>query len=79
MFITILVLSAYLLLGVGFSLASWLQSAELEVEAGKKPSPFFSRTFLSFLLAWPAIALYCYRAEVKKSIAKVDFESLKKD
>ena len=75
--ILLIILGLYLAAGLGFSLASWLQSAEQEVEAGKKHSPFFSKTFLLFMAIWPLIALYCYRAEVKKSISEIDWDKLK--
>ena len=66
---------AYFLMGLGFSLASWLQAAEKEVDTGKNEPPFLSKTFVVFIFVWPVIALYCYRAEVKKSINKVDLSN----
>ena len=68
-------IGAYLLVGLGFTLASWLQAAEKEVDAGKNQPAFLSKTFVVFIFVWPVIALYCYRAEVKKSINKVDLSN----
>lgn len=78
MVIFLYVLAAYFLIGVGFSIAAWLEQAEHEVEKGNKPSPYFSKVGMLFLFGWLAFAIYCYRAEVKRTIPKVNFEELKK-
>lgn len=71
------VVIGYLLVGFGFSLSSWLQAAEREVSKGKDPSPFFGWNLFYFTTLWPLLALYCYRAEVLKTIEKVDFDKFK--
>lgn len=59
----------YLSIGFGFALASWLQASEVRVKEGKKPSRFiFSKPFVFISLSWWLVAIYCYRAEVKRTI-----------
>jgi hypothetical protein len=77
--ILLFVLLAYFLIGLGFSIASWLQAGELKVEEGKEIPHFISSALLVFLVGWPFIARYCYLAEVEKSIEKIDFDKLKKE
>tara|TARA_R110000772_G_scaffold99800_1_gene199762 strand:- start:5953 stop:6201 length:249 start_codon:yes stop_codon:yes gene_type:complete len=61
--------TAYFLIGFGFALASWLQAAKDDVKNKRKPSRFiFSKTFVFFVGGWWLVALYCYRAEVKRDI-----------
>lgn len=71
--------TAYIFSGIGFSLASWLQAAELEVNEGRIPSKFFSRALPWFVLGWPVFAVYCYRAEVSRTIEKVDLSKFDND
>ena len=70
-------LIVYLAVGFGFALASYLDLAEMEVNKGNGIPPFFCKTCLLFWLTWPLIARYCWRAEVKKTIAPVDFDKLR--
>ena len=67
--------SFYVFTGFGFSLAAWLQAAEKISDKGGDWSKCW-RQFWFFVLIWPIIALYCYRAEVKKSISKIDINKI---
>ncbi|WRQ13091.1 hypothetical protein [Vibrio phage vB_VpM-pA2SJ1] len=69
---------AYLMIGLGFALASWLQAAEIEVNETGSYTLDWS-TALWFTLAWPVIAAYCYRTEVSKTIKPLDLSKFKKD
>lgn len=70
-------IAAYLLIGVGFSLATWLRLAEeeMEIECGVisvwSVAPWV-------IIAWPIIAVYCYRTEISKTVKPIDFEQYKK-
>jgi peptidoglycan biosynthesis protein MviN/MurJ (putative lipid II flippase) len=66
-----LVIGAYLMCGVGFAIAAWLEAAEREVDAGNAP-PSFLVTLVYVVMLWLFIAIYCYRAEVLKTIKKID-------
>jgi hypothetical protein len=70
------VAACYVLVGFGFQLAAWLQCAEISADKGEPLPSFFCHTTLGFIAAWPIIAVYCYRAEVKKTISKIDFTNL---
>ncbi len=76
MIIFITVLIGYLSAGFGFALASWLQGAEQQVDAGEAPDRLFQGKITIFILMWPLIALYCYRTEVTRTINKIDFSKL---
>jgi hypothetical protein len=69
----------YLSAGLGFSIASWLQAAEIASDAHEKLPAFWGKNTVFFMPLWIFVALYCYRAEVKKSIKKIDFEELAQD
>lgn len=73
----LLCVAFYIFTGFGFALASWLQAAELASDAGLDWSECW-RTQIFFIVIWPIIAVYCYRAEVKKSIPKVDISKVGK-
>jgi hypothetical protein len=66
------VVACYVLVGVGFQLAAWLQAAEICADKGEPLPPFICASTFGFIAAWPIIAVYCYRAEVKKTISKID-------
>ena len=67
--------SFYVFAGLGFSLAAWLQAAEKISDEGKDWSDCW-KSFWFFVLIWPIIAVYCYRAEVKKSIPKININKI---
>ncbi|WPH64054.1 hypothetical protein vBVpP1_54 [Vibrio phage vB_VpP_1] len=69
---------AYLLIGAGFALASWLQAAEEEVKEGVYTGISWEAVFW-FVVAWPFLAVYCYRTEVSKTIKPLDLSKFKKD
>ena len=62
-------LPAYIFTGIGFSVASWLQAAEIEVNETGSYGSFFSTTALWFVFGWPVFAFYCYKRDVKKQIS----------
>ncbi len=73
------IMVAYGFIGIGFSIASWLEASEHEVTEGREPHRYFSSIGMSFLFLWPMFAIYCYRAEIKKSIKLIDWDKFKKD
>lgn len=68
----IIILIIYLSIGFGFALAAWLEAAEMEVNKKKDIPKFLSKTLIIFVLMWPFIALYCWRAKVKKTIPPME-------
>ncbi len=72
------IIGAYVLIGIGFSIASWLEASEHEVNKGREPLNYFSSIGMSFLFFWLVFAIYCYRAEVKKTIKPIDWSQFKK-
>ena len=72
--LVLLILTVYLAAGFGFALASWLQAAEKEVNETGKYTSLFCSMFGAFIWVWPFIALYCYRAEVKRTIKPMEFK-----
>lgn len=69
----------YLATGFGFAVASYLQAAEISVNNKKGIPSLFNRTYVFFILAWWLVAIYCYRTEVSRTVAKQDFEQAKKN
>lgn len=69
----------HLAIGFGFGLASWLQAAELQVNNNEKIDSLIGGKLITFMIFWPILAIYCYRAEVKKSISKIDWDAINKD
>jgi|GEM_PF-2327640 len=74
---TLLILYAYLFIGFGFALASWLEAASTNVKS-KKNVPAFFKVGTIFILWWPFIAVYCYRAYVKRTVPPIDWDALNK-
>ena len=68
---------SYLFIGLGFSLSAWLQAAEIQVNENRDFDKFISGKLVLFILMWPFLAAYCYRADVKKTIKKVDWSKVK--
>lgn len=73
----LIVLAIYFTMGFGFAIASWLQACEIKVKEGKAPDSFFGTTLLWFIFAWLIVAIYCYRTEVSRTVAPVDFSKFK--
>ena len=65
----------YFSAGFGFAIASYLQHAEAEVKAKKEVPSFFNGTMIFFIVTWFSVALYCYRAEIKRTIQPIDFSN----
>lgn len=65
-------LIVYLAIGFGFALASWLQAQEKRVR-NKQTITLNLKMWLVFILLWWGVALYCYRAEVKRTIPTIDY------
>jgi len=57
----------YITLGLGFALSSWLEVQEKNVKA-KRPITVDFKMWVIFTLGWWLIAIYCYRAEIKRTI-----------
>lgn len=78
MITALLILAVYLLLGVGFAIASWLQAAELRVNKKGKPFEVGDLVlFVYFAGLWPILALYCLRVDVLKNAKPIDWDALK--
>lgn len=73
------IFAVYVSIGFGFALASWLQAAEIEVNETGVHSAFFSKALLWFVFGWSVFAIYCYRAEVSRTIEKIDLSKFDKD
>jgi len=74
--IAILISLFYLTAGLGFNISAWLQAAEIASDSNEPIPSFFSRSTVIFIFIWWILAIYCYRAEVKKTIPKIDFDEL---
>jgi F0F1-type ATP synthase membrane subunit c/vacuolar-type H+-ATPase subunit K len=70
-------LAFYFSIGFGFSLAAWLQAAEISVNQCEDIPSFFPNNLVIAAL-WPAIALYCYKTEVTKTVNKLDWDKIPK-
>lgn len=78
MLIALYCLIVYLIFGLGFFLASWLQAAEIKVNKGGEP--YCAKDLVLcfyFAVSWPIIALYCLRVDVLKNAKPVDWDALK--
>lgn len=63
----IIFISVYLSIGFGFALASWLTEQEKRTK-NKLPTQLNPVTWVVFILGWLLFAIYCYRAEVKRTV-----------
>ena len=71
--------TAYLSMGLGFSIASWLQAAEIEVNETGGHGSFFSGQLPWFVFLWPIVALFCYKKDVKKTISEEHYQMKMKE
>ena len=62
----------YLSIGFGFALSAWLDAREKRVKK-KLPITLNISNWVVFIMLWWVIAVYCYRAEVKRTIPTIDY------
>lgn len=63
----------YLCIGLGFSLASWLEAESIAAKEKIKPFQMFNvKKILIFSFAWWLVAIYYYRAYVTKTIPTIE-------
>ncbi|CAH9016415.1 conserved hypothetical protein [Vibrio phage 137E35-1] len=76
--IVLCVLVVYLIIGIGFAIASWLQAAELRVNQGGMPFEKSDLVLTAYFAGfWIIIALYCLRVDVLKNAKPIDWDKLK--
>lgn len=74
--ILITILIMYGSAGLGFTISAWLQAAET-ARMKKTVAPSIWRNpiwFLAFSLGWIFVAIYCYRAEVRRTIPDIEYQ-----